>query len=159
SEHRALLDAGVDAVSVCAPNLAHADIVRDALRAGAHVFVEKPLATTPATVRALGMEAEERGLVLAVRHQLRFGAAAASARERATRLGPVRAIRACALRRDRIPTTPGLTDAALAGGGAALDLGSHVLDMALWLAGIGADAVESARVAGSAGDAYGRGEV
>ena len=157
ADHRALLAHGADAVSVCAPNLAHADVTADALRAGAHAFVEKPLAVTAEDVRRLGAEADTRGRVLAVRHQLRFDPGAEAARARARTIGPVRAIRARALRRDRIPTTPGLTDAALAGGGAALDLGVHVLDMAFWLADIGSAEVARARVTGSIRADYGRG--
>src|SRR5690606_796721 len=159
ADYRDLLASGVDAVSICTPNLLHAPIALEALRAGAHVFVEKPLAVAPADIRALGAEAEARGRVLAVRHQLRFTAGAEAARARARELGPIRRIRARALRRDRIPTTPGLTDAAQAGGGAALDLGVHVLDMALWLADrLSGAAVAGARVTGMVNAAYGRGE-
>jgi predicted dehydrogenase len=48
ADHRALLDAGgVEAVVVCSPNATHAQIVVDALEAGVHVLVEKPLCVTP----------------------------------------------------------------------------------------------------------------
>jgi predicted dehydrogenase len=46
ADHRALLDA-VDAVLVCSPDATHADVVVDALDAGLHVLVEKPLCLTP----------------------------------------------------------------------------------------------------------------
>ena len=36
----------VDLVSVCSPAITHAEIVRAFLNAGAHVLVEKPIATT-----------------------------------------------------------------------------------------------------------------
>ena len=36
----------VDLVSVCSPASTHAEIVRAFLKAGAHVLVEKPIATT-----------------------------------------------------------------------------------------------------------------
>src|SRR3990172_1993018 len=41
-----LLDRGVDAVYVCTPNARHVEPVVAALRAGIHVFSEKPMATT-----------------------------------------------------------------------------------------------------------------
>src|SRR3972149_5173236 len=41
-----LLDRGVDAVYVCTPNAQHVEPVVAALRAGIHVFSEKPMATT-----------------------------------------------------------------------------------------------------------------
>ena len=154
---RDLLAEDLDAVSICAPGAAHFALARDALRAGRHVLCEKPLGVTPGEIRALGAEADARGLVLMVRHQLRFDFAARSARARvrAGDLGAVHHVRARALRRDRIPTTPGLTDAALAGGGAALDLGVHTLDMALWLM----DFPRPARVTGTARMVFGRSDI
>ena len=41
-----LRDPGIDAVSVCSTNVAHADMAVAALRAGKHVLCEKPMATT-----------------------------------------------------------------------------------------------------------------
>lgn len=46
ADHRALLEGGVDALVVCTPNATHAEITLDALEAGAHVLVEKPLCIT-----------------------------------------------------------------------------------------------------------------
>ncbi len=155
SDHRALLAHGVDAISICTPNMTHAPIARDVLDSGVHAFVEKPLAVNPQDVRALGAVADARGLVLTVRHQLRTDPSAQAARARVAALGPLTHIRARALRRDRIPTTSGLTNAAQAGGGAALDLGVHVLDLALWLAGF----PRAVRVQGQASGHYGRGHV
>lgn len=48
ADHRSLLDAGgVDALLVCSPDATHAQVVVDALEAGLHVLVEKPLCVTP----------------------------------------------------------------------------------------------------------------
>lgn len=163
ADYRALLQRAphdLDAVSICTPNVSHFPVALAALHAGVHVYCEKPLCTSPADLRALGAAADERGLVLAVRHQLRFESGIEAARARVAMLGPLHTIRVCARRRDRIPTTPGLTDAALSGGGAALDLGVHVLDLALWMSGLtGPAAVAGARVMGRARDDYGRGRV
>src|SRR5690349_2371236 len=47
ADYRALLDdPGIDLVAVCVPAARHAEIAAAALRAGKHVFVEKPLALT-----------------------------------------------------------------------------------------------------------------
>jgi predicted dehydrogenase len=62
----------VDIVSVCSPASTHAEIVRAFLNAGAHVMVEKPIATDLEEAEALIELAALRGLVLTVGHQERF---------------------------------------------------------------------------------------
>jgi predicted dehydrogenase len=65
TDHRAMFGAvGLDAVVVTVPNDAHADVCRDALRAGFGVCVEKPLALTLADGRSLVRSAARRGLPL-----------------------------------------------------------------------------------------------
>jgi len=62
----------VDLVSVCSPAVTHAEIVRAFLNAGAHVLVEKPIATTLQAADGLVALARKTGLVLTVGHQERF---------------------------------------------------------------------------------------
>ena len=62
----------VDIVSVCTPAVTHAPIVRAFLNAGAHVLVEKPIATDLDEADHLIALAEAKGLVLTVGHQERF---------------------------------------------------------------------------------------
>jgi predicted dehydrogenase len=62
----------VDLVSVCSPAVTHAAIVRAFLNAGAHVLVEKPLATTVEEADELVALAAITGKVLTVGHQERF---------------------------------------------------------------------------------------
>src|ERR1700688_3150573 len=69
-----LLDAS-DAVIVAAPAEAHYALAAQALRAGKHVLVEKPIAATLAQADELGALAKQRGLVLQVGHLERFSAA------------------------------------------------------------------------------------
>jgi predicted dehydrogenase len=71
ADWRALLGK-VDCVSICSPASTHARIVRAFLDAGAHVLVEKPIATTLEEAEDLIALAEERGRVLTVGHQERF---------------------------------------------------------------------------------------
>src|SRR5579872_3649135 len=61
-----------DLVSICTPATTHAEIVRGFLNHGAHVLVEKPIATTTEEARRLIALARSRGLVLTVGHQERF---------------------------------------------------------------------------------------
>ncbi len=62
----------VDLVSICSPAVTHAAIVRAFLNAGAHVLVEKPIATTMAEADELVALARKTGLTLTVGHQERF---------------------------------------------------------------------------------------
>jgi predicted dehydrogenase len=64
--------AAVEVVTVAAPAMAHGPLALGCLRAGRHVYVEKPLAVTLAEARVLIEEAEVRGLVLAAGHQERM---------------------------------------------------------------------------------------
>lgn len=61
-----------DGVLVCTPPSSHVALARRALEAGAHVFVEKPLAIATAEVPSLLDLAEHSGRVLAVGFNLRF---------------------------------------------------------------------------------------
>jgi predicted dehydrogenase len=63
--------AEVDVVSIAAPASSHAEIARQALNWGRHVYVEKPLALSVAEGRALVSLAEAKGLTLAAGHQER----------------------------------------------------------------------------------------
>ncbi|MEO8301313.1 MAG: Gfo/Idh/MocA family oxidoreductase [Rhizomicrobium sp.] len=62
----------VDVVSICSPALTHAEMVRAFLSAGAHVLVEKPIATTMEEASELVALSRKTGMVLSVGHQERF---------------------------------------------------------------------------------------
>jgi predicted dehydrogenase len=61
-------DPQVDAICVATPVATHFPLAMKALRAGKHVFVEKPIADNTQDAERLVEEAERRGLVLAVDH-------------------------------------------------------------------------------------------
>ncbi len=63
-----LTDPLVDAVAIATPVTSHFPLAMRALRAGKHVFVEKPITETTAQAEQLIAEAERRGLTLAVDH-------------------------------------------------------------------------------------------
>ncbi|MFB4421095.1 Gfo/Idh/MocA family protein [Streptomyces sp. QL37] len=62
----------VAAVLIATPPATHAAMATAALRAGRHVFCEKPLATTTEDALAVAREAERAGRVLVVDHVLRY---------------------------------------------------------------------------------------
>ncbi len=71
----ALLDAGVDVLSIASPTVFHHDLAMQAMDAGIHVLVEKPLAANLDEARALVAKAAEAGCVLQVGHIERFNGA------------------------------------------------------------------------------------
>ena len=62
----------VDAVDICTPNETHYQICVDALEAGKHVLVEKPMTLNVDEAFRLVELAKEKGLVLSVGHIFRF---------------------------------------------------------------------------------------
>ncbi|MYW69689.1 Gfo/Idh/MocA family oxidoreductase [Streptomyces sp. SID8379] len=62
----------VEAVLIATPPATHAAMAMTALRAGRHVFCEKPLATTTEDAAAVAAEARAAGRVLVVDHVLRY---------------------------------------------------------------------------------------
>src|SRR5438874_8997373 len=62
----------VDLVSICSPAITHAEVVHAFLTAGAHVLVEKPIATTMEEAAELVELSRRVGRILSVGHQERF---------------------------------------------------------------------------------------
>jgi predicted dehydrogenase len=67
-----LEDESLDAVAIATPAVTHFELARQALLAGKHVFVEKPLALSSQLGQQLVALAEERGLVLMPGHLLLY---------------------------------------------------------------------------------------
>jgi predicted dehydrogenase len=73
ADYRAMLDAGgLDAVVVCSPAGTHAEIVLEALDAGLHVLVEKPMCITLADADAIVAERDRTGKVVQVGTMKRY---------------------------------------------------------------------------------------
>ncbi len=124
-----------DALIVAAPAEAHHALAAEALRAGKHVLVEKPIAATLAQADELAVLAAERHLVLQVGHQERFSAAFSALDGR---LGPPLYIEATRI----APFKLRGTDVSVI-----LDLMIHDLDMILALV---ASPIESVDAVGAA---------
>jgi predicted dehydrogenase len=78
---KALNDPEVDAVVIATPAATHFDLVRKALGAGKHVFVEKPLATSTAEADVLVALATSAGKVLMAGHTFLYNAAVRHAKK------------------------------------------------------------------------------
>ncbi|HEX2850839.1 MAG TPA: Gfo/Idh/MocA family oxidoreductase [Acidimicrobiales bacterium] len=124
----------VDAVDICAPNSLHAEMAIAAARAGKHILVEKPMATTLADADAMIDAARQAGVVLMTAHNVRgaapYLAAAQVVHDR--RIGDVVGLRAAFGHAGPQAWAPGATwfyDREMSGGGALIDLGVHVADL------------------------------
>jgi predicted dehydrogenase len=85
-----LADPELDAVAIATPVVTHFELAREALLAGKHVFVEKPLALDDAEARDLVATVERTGKALLVDHVLRYNPLLhALTRLRGSLLGPV----------------------------------------------------------------------
>lgn len=138
TDYREMLDAcALDAVSVCTPNKFHAPAAMAALRAGCHVLVEKPPALTAAEAAAMAQTAREQGKILTFNFQYRFSPEVETLKRfvEAGELGEIYAASVRALRRRGIPGWGSFTNKELQGGGPLIDIGVHMLDVALYLMG------------------------
>ena len=70
-----LVAAGVDAVSVAVPTVAHLPVARELMEAGVHVLIEKPLASALAEADELQVIAAKHNCVVQVGHLERFNPA------------------------------------------------------------------------------------
>jgi predicted dehydrogenase len=127
----------MDAVSVCTPNFLHAKASIAALEAGKHVLCEKPLALNAKEGQAMINAAKRTGkkLMCGLNNRLRGDAQALKRFAEAGYLGDVYYARAQALRRRGIPGWGVFIDKEKQGGGPLIDIGVHILDLALFIMG------------------------
>lgn len=127
----------VDAVTICTPNKFHAEISINALKAGVHVFCEKPMAMGVDECQQMLSVAKQANKLLAIGYHYRFTDAAIKSKLaiEANTVGEPLVIRVQALRRRKVPGWGVFTNKSLQGGGSLIDYGCHFLDLALWLLG------------------------
>ena len=140
TDYRAVLeDSEVKAVYVLTPNYSHYTISMAALKAGKHVFCEKPITTTYALSREMADEANKRNLILNIGVCNRFHKSVELIKEYVEkgRLGELYHIY-CSFRSFR--SIPGLggafTSKKESGGGVLIDWGIHFLDLILYITGV-----------------------
>jgi predicted dehydrogenase len=128
----------IDAVSVAVPNHLHAPIGMAVLRAGKHLLCEKPLALNGDEAKMMVDAAEAAGKVIQVAFNRRRRGDAQVLKRYIDEggLGRIYYAKAYWMRRSGIPGLGSwFTSKQQAGGGPLIDLGIHVLDLALWMLG------------------------
>lgn len=136
TDYKQLLeDKSIDVVHVLTPNRSHCPITVDALKAGKHVLCEKPMARTAKEAREMVATAKETGKILTIGYQNRYrndSLFMKSACE-AGDLGDIYFAKAHALRRRAVPTWGVFLNEYEQGGGPLIDIGTHALDLTLWM--------------------------
>lgn len=127
-----IADPEVDMVAVSTPDHAHRRYAEAAARAGKHVLVEKPLATTVEDARAVVRAAREAGVVLMTLYNHRFVPAYWTAWERLQAGDLGRPLLAHARKNDRIYVPTRMISWA-ASTTPAHFLSSHDVDLVTWL--------------------------
>jgi predicted dehydrogenase len=131
-------DESIDAVSICLPTHLHLEIAKAAFKAGKHVVLETPPGLSVKEAKQIAAAAGKSGKVLSYAFQRRFGGAELAAKQAIDKgyAGEPYHARATWMRTRGVPIGTGwYTDRAKSGGGALLDLGSHMLDIAWHLLG------------------------
>jgi predicted dehydrogenase len=131
-------DKEIDVVSVCLPNHLHAPLTLAALRAGKHVICEKPPTMNAGEAKKIEKAAAKAKKIVMYAVQRRFGSAEQAAKQAIVKglAGDVYHARAGFMRTRGIPIGTGwFTDKSKSGGGALIDIGVHMLDLAWYLLG------------------------
>jgi predicted dehydrogenase len=148
TDHRELLrEAAPTAIGIFTPHLWHYRAAMDALQAGAHVFIEKPLTTNAQEATDIVGLAQGRSRKVAVGHQYRLRPSLIDARRHLLNetIGPLRLVTAT-LAQPWLATHEGAEnswrfDPRISGGGVLADAGDHLIDAVLWTTGQPAEEV------------------
>jgi len=124
-----------DVVHVLTPNVSHAQLAIEAMKAGCHVMVEKPMASTLADSKEMMRVMRETGRVLTVGYQYRYQPDTLYLKKQSElgKFGEIYFARAASCCRRGVPTWGSFISMEHNGGGPLLDLGTHLLDMTLWV--------------------------
>ncbi|WP_099222149.1 Gfo/Idh/MocA family protein [Listeria costaricensis] len=130
-----LANEDIDVIHVCTPNISHAVISIAAMEAGKHVMCEKPMAKTAAEGKAMIEASKRTGKKLTIGYQNRFRKDSQYLHQvcENEELGDIYYAKAKAIRRRAVPTWGVFLDEEAQGGGPLIDIGTHALDLTLWM--------------------------
>jgi predicted dehydrogenase len=133
--HELIARKDIDVVHVCTPNSSHAEISIAAMQAGKDVMCEKPMAKTAAEAKTMLAASKATGKKLTIGYQNRFRPDSQLIKSMCENgdLGDIYLGKAFATRRRGVPTWGVFMNKELQGGGPLIDLGTHALDLTLWM--------------------------
>ncbi|MDR1706547.1 MAG: Gfo/Idh/MocA family oxidoreductase [Prevotella sp.] len=125
----------IDVVYILLPNVMHCPATVAAFEAGKHVMCEKPMAHTVADAQLMMNAWKKSGKQFTIGYQNRFRPEVQALYRacKADELGDIYFAKAHAIRRRGVPTWGVFTNKALQGGGPLIDIGTHALDLTLWM--------------------------
>ena len=125
----------LDIVHVLTPNRSHCEITVAALEAGCHVMCEKPMAATSADAEKMLQASKRTGKKLTIGYQNRFRPDSLYLKRVCANgdLGEIYYAKARNIRRRGVPTWGVFLDAEAQGGGPLIDIGTHALDLTLYM--------------------------
>ncbi|WP_168120591.1 Gfo/Idh/MocA family oxidoreductase [Paenibacillus sp. HB172176] len=130
--------ADVDAVVIGVPNQFHAPLAIGALEAGKHVLLEKPMGINSEAAGQIYRAAKKTDRIVMIAHQMRWESIAMQIKEQVERgeLGKIYTAKTGWYRRKGIPGWgTWFTRMDQSGGGPLIDIGVHMLDLALYMMG------------------------
>lgn len=130
-----LEDKTIDVVHVLTPNRSHSPITVDSLDAGKHVMCEKPMAINSAEAQKMLEAAKRNNKKLTIGYQGRQRNDSLYMKQEAVdgTFGDIYYAKATAIRRRAVPTWGVFLDEYQQGGGPLIDIGTHALDLTLWM--------------------------
>lgn len=130
-----LKDKSIDAVLVLTHNSEHCRITVDALNAGKHVMCEKPMAMNYEEAKKMIEARDKSGKVLTIGYQNRYRQDSLYLKKLADagKFGEIYYAEATAIRRRAVPTWGVFIDEVKQGGGPLIDIGTHALDLTLFM--------------------------
>lgn len=130
-----LKDESIDVVHVLTPNISHAEISIASMEADKHVMCEKPMAKTTEEAQKMLDTAKATGKKLTIGYNNRFRPDSLHLHKVTKNggLGEIYYAKAHAIRRRAVPTWGVFLDEEKQGGGPLIDIGTHALDMTLWM--------------------------
>lgn len=130
-----LKDESIVTVHVLTPNVSHCELTVAALEAGKHVLCEKPMAATPADAKKMLEAQKKSGKLLTIGYQNRCRQDSLTLKAMCENgdLGDIYFAKAHAIRRRGVPNWGVFPDKSKQGGGPLIDIGTHSLDLTLWM--------------------------
>ena len=130
-----LKDETIDVVHVCTPNRSHSFITVDALEAGKDVMCEKPMAINSVEAKKMLDAAKRTGRLLTIGYQSRQRNDSQLMKQECLdgTFGDIYFAKAIAIRRRAVPTWGVFMNEYEQGGGPLIDIGTHALDLTLWM--------------------------